>query len=180
MKQTGQQKAPAEAAPKLAKSKRISKQNQRMSLIAKRQRQQKSRPKSVSQRTMEDFVSVKQTRREQAQPVVEEEEEEMPAVAKIGFSTPTKHRKSFKQAKLEVKGKQIRIYQGYDSSVEQTAATQASRGRPRKSTPRKKPSFKIAAANRRAKVAAGSVIKQLYDNSRSKDRLFQNNHLFYL
>ena len=94
---------------------------------------------------------------------------------RLGFETPTK-KKTFKQAKLEVAGKNMRLYEEAsitdhrNFSAETAPTTSAKpRGRPRNITtpvkvklPRK--------SNRKAKVKATSVIKHLYTNSKKRGK----------
>ena len=106
----------------------------------------------------------------------------------MGFETPTK-KKTFKQAKLEVAGKNMRLYEAsvtdHRNFSAETAPTTAakSRGRPRNDStpvkvrlPRK--------SNRKAKVKATTVIKHLYTNSKKRGKdletLVKNDKLFYI
>ena len=108
----------------------------------------------------------------------------------MGFETPTK-KKTFKQAKLEVAGKNMRLYEAASTTDHrnfsaETAPTTAakSRGRPRNDSttpvkvrlPRK--------SNRKAKVKATTVIKHLYTNSKKRGKdletLVKNDKLFYI
>ena len=92
----------------------------------------------------------------------------------MGFETPTK-KKTFKQAKLEVAGKNMRLYEASvtdhrNFSAETAPTTSAKpRGRPRNdSTPVKVKHPRKS--NRKAKVKATSVIKHLYTNSKKRGK----------
>ena len=77
---------------------------------------------------------------------------------RVGFETPVKG-KTFKQAKLAVSGRKLKIYEANDVSEASaiTAPTSAKRGRPRKAAPVK---IKFPPSNKRkAKVNASAVIK---------------------
>ena len=93
----------------------------------------------------------------------------------MGFETPTK-KKTFKQAKLEVAGKNMRLYEATPNadhrhfSAETAPSTSAKpRGRPRNITTPVKVKFPRK-SNRKAKVNATSVIKHLYTNSKKRGK----------
>ena len=107
----------------------------------------------------------------------------------VGFSTPKKG-KSFKQAKLAVSGRKLKIYEGYDSNSEASAKTAATmqkkgRGRPT-STVKRGPKRKVfpQTNKRKAKTNASSVISHLFSNQKirgpTKQNLVKENVLFYL
>ena len=107
----------------------------------------------------------------------------------MGFETPTK-KKTFKQAKLEVAGKNMRLYEASVSdhrnfSAETMPTTSAKpRGRPRNDCTTPVKVRQPRKSNRKAKVKATSVIKHLYTNSKKRgkslEKLVKNDTLFYI
>jgi len=88
----------------------------------------------------------------------------------VGFQTPTKKSKSFRQARLAVSGRKFKLYKGEDDYIDALTATadttQKKRGRPRKQA---SPKIKFPGTDKRkAKVNASSVIKQLYSHSKTR------------
>lgn len=165
----------------LNRSKPISKRGQRVKLgdriEAHLGKQDAARTGAHSQRTISDFVSVKQ--RDDGK--------------RVGFQTPTRRfkSKSFKQAKLAVtqNGRNLRIdHAGSEDALSFTEShtalntSVAKRGRPRKSTQAASADKQLKSGRRKAKVNASSVISQLYSNSKqrlSRQRMVKDDILFY-
>ena len=132
--------------PILASSKKISKKPKRTTTDIRKQ------TRSAGQRNISDFLSVKKQQPGDSQ-----------SSRRVGFKTPTKG-KTFKQTRLAIQGKKMKIYataaDDYTDISAATAAT-AKRGRPFGSKNKN-----VKAVTRKAKTEANSVIKQLYSSPR--------------